>query len=154
MAGPIKGEEYIFYVSLTDIFDPQFFIANPTIVTGDFMRSNDGGALGSLLTLPTVEPPGSKIVKVTLSPVEMNTDRMTIIGSDQSNDEWGDVSIFLDIARASQDNVMDLLEGDHQESSANLKIFKKGTFDILLEKDITGSLLNTTVTVNTKEPSP
>ena len=54
MAEPIKGQAYEFFVSLTDINDPQFFIVNPTIASGDFKLSVDGGAFGNLATLPVV----------------------------------------------------------------------------------------------------
>lgn len=152
MSEPVKGQAYEFFVSLTDFNDPQFFIVNPTIEAGDFKRSVDGGGLANLATLPVVSPAGSSSVKVNLNAVEMSGDKVVVIGKDASGEEWGDIFAFLDNPTATAENAMDLLEGDHRETSANLKIFKKGTPEILLEKNITGSLLESDITVNTLEP--
>lgn len=152
MAEPIKGQAYEFFVSLTDINDPQFFIVNPTIANGDFKLSVDGGAFGSLATLPVVAPAGSSAVKINLSASEMAGDKMVVEGKDVLGDQWGDIMAFIDAPAGSSETVLDIIEGDHRESSANLKIFKKGTSTIVLEKDITGSLLRTDITINTLEP--
>lgn len=152
MSEPIKGQPYEFFISLTDIDDPQFFIVNPTIAAGDFKLSVDGGAFGNLATLPVVTPAGSSAVKVNLSASEMAGDKMVIEGKDAVGEQWGDLFAFIDAPGGSSETVLDILEGDHRETSVNLKIFRKGTSNIVLEKDITGSLLRSDITINTLEP--
>ena len=152
MGQPIKGQAYEFFMSLTDINDPAFFINNPTLAAGDFKVSVDGGALSNLSTLPAVTPIGSSIVKFNLSAIEMSGDKVVVTGKDAAGEEWGDILAFLDLETGTIQTMLDIIEGDHRESSANLKIFKKGTTEIVLEKDITGSLLSTDITVNTLEP--
>ena len=152
MAEPKKGVAYEFYVSLTDLFDPQFFIVNPTIAAGDFKISKDGVAFVNLATLPVVTPVGSSSVKINLSSTEMDADKVVVKGKDLSGDQWGDIFAFIDNPVENQESIFDLLEGDHREISVNLKIFKKGTATILLEKNVTGSLLRSDITVSTLEP--
>ena len=91
MSQPQKGIAYEFFISLTDIFDPVFFIANPTIAAGDFKVSKDGGALVNLTTLPVVAPALSNVVKVNLSALEMGGDKIVVTGKDALGDEWGDI---------------------------------------------------------------
>lgn len=50
-------------------------------------------------------------------------------------------------------SILDILQGDHDESSSELIIKKKGTETILVRKTITGSLLPAAVVVKTREPS-
>jgi len=152
MSEPIKGQAYEFFISLTDINDPQFFIVNPTIAAGDFKLSVDSGALGNLATLPVVAPAGSSSVKVNLSASEMAGDKIVVLGKDAVGEQWGDIAAFIDAPGGSSETVLDIIEGDHRESSVNLKIFKKGTSTIVLEKDITGSFLRSDITINTLEP--
>ncbi len=152
MSEPIKGQAYEFFIALTDINDPQFFIVNPTIAAGDFKLSVDGGGLANLATLPVVAPAGSSSVKVNLSASEMGGDKIVVLGKDAVGEEWGDIAAFIDAPGGSSESVLDIIEGDHRESSVNLKIFKKGTSTIVLEKDITGSLLRSDITINTLEP--
>jgi len=155
MSEPVKGQQYIHNLpGLTDVFDPQFFKVNPTITVGDFKIKRDENAFANLTTTPTGEATSSN-VKITISALEMSgVEQVVILARDQTGEEWSDWGMTINLLANTTDDVMDLLEGDHQEGSDNLKIFKKGTLDILLEKDITGSLLDSTVTVNTKEPVP
>lgn len=87
---PIRGQQYIFYVSLPSQADPKTFQSNPTLATGDAKVSKDGGSLANLGTLPVVTPASSKLVKVTLSSSEMDADNVTVILSDASGAEWCD----------------------------------------------------------------
>lgn len=73
------------------------FQANPTIATGDFQRSIDGGAFANMDTLPVVTPAAGKVIAITLSATETNCDRLIIIGSDQAGSEWDDVLFVVDI---------------------------------------------------------
>lgn len=152
MTQPIKGVAYEFPpVELTDVFDPQFFLVNPTIEAGDFQISKDFGALANLNTLPVVDPPGSSSVKINLSATEMNADKIGVFGKDPT-EEWGDINMSIDVPESDSQSAVDILEGDRIESSVNYKIFKKGTTDILVDKDITGSLLRSDITITTLEP--
>jgi hypothetical protein len=93
---PVKGEDFITYVALVDAASPLSFKANPTIASGDWKVSKDGGALANLTTLPSVEPAGSIWVKVTLSATEMNADNVAIQGIDQTaTKEWADFALSI-----------------------------------------------------------
>lgn len=147
-----KGVAYDFYVSLTDLGDPQQFVTDPTIEAGDFKRSVDGGTFANLATLPVVEPSGSSTVKISLSSAEMSGNKVVVEGKDASGEEWGDISVFLDNPEGTVDSVLDIIEGDHDETSTSLKVFKKGTTTTVLDKVVAGSLLRSDVTVTTREP--
>lgn len=153
MSEPVKGKQYIHNLpGLTDVSDPQFFKVTPTIGTGDFKIRMDNGPLNNLAQTPVVDPAGGTNIKITISASEMNAEQVVVIAHDQIGEEWGDWGMTINLPANTTDEIMDLLEGDHRETSANLKIFKKGTTQIVLEKDITGSLLSPDVTINTQEP--
>jgi len=152
MAGPVKGQEYIHNLpGLSDVGDPQFFKVDPTFATGDWKVRRDNGAFGNLTTLPVVDPAGTSNIKITISALEMTADQVVILAHDVNGEQWSDWGMTINLDTNSTDNIMDLLEGDHEENAAKLKIFKKGTATVLMEKNITGSLLDPTVTINTKE---
>lgn len=92
---PVKGAEYIFYVSLRSQANTKVFQSNPTLASGDVKVSKDGGALANLTTLPAVTPASSKLVKVTVSATEMNADNVTVIFSDASGDQWCDLTVNI-----------------------------------------------------------
>ncbi len=93
---PVKNEDLILYVALADAGDPKSFRSVPTIAAGDFKVSKDGGALTNLTTLPSVEPAGTVMVKITLSATEMNADNVTIVGIDQTvTKEWADFVLSI-----------------------------------------------------------
>ena len=151
MSQPVKGQPYDFFISLTDITDPVFFITNPTIATGDFKVSVDGGGLANLSQLPVVTPALSNVVKVSLSAGEMGGDKIVVVAKDALGDQWGDILAFLDVESGTTQTVLDIIEGDHTESSIRLLVNKKGTTTPVLDKKITGSLLQPDITVNTRE---
>lgn len=152
MAQPLKGEAYEFFTALTDFLDPSKFVINPTVALGDFKISKEGGAFANLLTTPVVSPAGSLSVKINLSALEMTADKIVISAKDASGDQWKDLFFFVDAPTGNQENIIDILEGDHKETNTDLEIFKKGTTTLVLKKKITGSLLSPSVTVETKEP--
>lgn len=87
----VNGVEYIFYAALRDNANPGSFKANPTIASGDFKVSKDGGALANLSTLPAVTPAGSIWVKFTLSGTEMTANNVSVQAIDQTSPkEWAD----------------------------------------------------------------
>lgn len=93
---PVKNEDFVIRVSLTDANIPNSFKTSPTIAAGDFKVDKDGGGLTNLTTLPSVDPAGSCLVKITLSATEMNADVVTIVAIDQTaTKEWADFSICI-----------------------------------------------------------
>lgn len=93
---PVRGEDFIIYVALTDMDVPGSFQSNPTIAAGDFQVSKDGGALANLTTLPAVTPASSIWVKITLSATEMTADNVSIQGIDQTSPkEWADFALSI-----------------------------------------------------------
>lgn len=93
---PVRGEDFVLYVALVDAADPKSFKANPTIASGDWKVSKDGGALANLTTLPVVEPASSIWVKVALSATEMTADSVAIQGIDQTaTKEWSDFALSI-----------------------------------------------------------
>lgn len=93
---PVKNEDFIVYVAMSSATNPVNFQSSPTIAAGDFKVSKDGGALTNLATLPSVEPSGSVMVKITLSATEMNADNVTVVGIDQTaTKEWADFILSI-----------------------------------------------------------
>jgi hypothetical protein len=93
---PVKNEDFICYIALSDAADSKSFKANPTIAAGDFKVSKDGGALANLATLPTNEPASSIWVKITLSATEMNADNVAVQCIDQTaTKEWADYAFSI-----------------------------------------------------------
>lgn len=91
MPTPKKAVAYTFSRGLYSVGTPGSFQVNPTIASGDFKISKDGGALANLTNLPTVTPAGSVCVKFVLTSTEMNADYAVIVGIDQAGGEWGDL---------------------------------------------------------------
>ena len=152
---PSKGEAYTFApISLTDIFDPQFFKVNPTLAAGDVKISKDGGSLANLATLPVVKPVSTSLVEVSLSAAEMTADKLVVQFRDQAGDEWGNLNLPLDVPTHTTDTIMDYLDADIDESSLRATRFKKGTSTIVADKDVGDSLLDPSVKVTLREHVP
>ena len=93
---PVKNEDGIYYVAVSDPANPGSFKANPTIAAGDWQISKDGGAFANLATIPAVTPAAGVAIKIVLSSTEMNADNIVIQGIDQTvPKEWDDY--FLNI---------------------------------------------------------
>jgi len=93
---PTKNQDFIVRISLEDMNVPGSFKSNPTIAAGDFKVDKDGGGLANLATLPSVDPAGSVLIKVTLSAAEMNADVVTFVGIDQTSPkEWADFVLSI-----------------------------------------------------------
>ena len=85
---PKKNQEFTFYMTLEDFANPGYLKTNPTIATGDFKVSTDGGSFANI-TAPTIVPTGGKGVKVVMSASEMNGDAILLIWEDQTSPpEW------------------------------------------------------------------
>jgi hypothetical protein len=151
MALPNKGEAYVFYMGLVDSLDAEAFKVNPTIASGDFTVSKDGGAFTTLATLPVVSPAGSVSVKVSLSASEMDADKVNIHAKDLAGAEWFEALVDIDVPRGNVDTAVDILEGDHIENRTTLLINRKGTTTPVLSKKITGSLLPSGIQIETED---
>ncbi len=93
---PVKGQDFILRLALTDAGLTNGLKAAPAIAAGDFKVSIDGGALANLATLPVVEPAGSVWVKVTLSVAEMTGDTIALQAIDQTAPkEWADWALCI-----------------------------------------------------------
>jgi len=91
---PVKGEDFVIYVGLSDASDPKSFRSSPTIAAGDFKVKKDSGALTNLTTLPTVED--GVCVKIALSATEMTADNVVLVGIDQTaTKEWCDFMMSI-----------------------------------------------------------
>jgi hypothetical protein len=148
MAEPIKGLPWTFPITLDSVLNSGFQV-NPTLSAGDFQISLDGSAFSNLATLPVVSPAGSAQVLISLSGAERDADVALLLAVDQAGDEWEQLAVQMDIPVSTSETAVDLLEGDHIETSSSLIINKKGTTTPVLSKTITGSLLPVTVTIRT-----
>jgi hypothetical protein len=93
---PVKSEDFIIRISLSDMNVTGSFKSSPTIAAGDFKVDKDGAGLTNLATIPAVDPTGSVLVKVTLSSTEMDADVVTIVGVDQTSPkEWADFVLSI-----------------------------------------------------------
>jgi hypothetical protein len=93
---PKKNEDFLIRIALEDYVNPGSFKSNPTIASGDFKVSIDGGSLTNLATTPSVSPASSVLVLLTLSASEMNGDVITVVGIDQTSPkEWSDFVLSI-----------------------------------------------------------
>lgn len=93
---PIKNQAFTTYVTLNNFSSPGSFKSNPTIASGDWKISKDGGAFANLTNLPSVEPSSSVSVKLDLTNTEMNADSVMIVGIDQTAPkEWADFALTI-----------------------------------------------------------
>lgn len=99
---PLKNAAFILYTGLVQQADTKLLKANPTLATGDFKVSIDGGAFANLATLPTVTPAGGTAVKISLSAGEMNGDNIVVTCIDASGAEWCDQLIEIQTASVRQ----------------------------------------------------
>lgn len=84
---PVKNSAYVFRCVLF-AQDTNQIKANPTLASGDWKVSIDGGVFANLATLPDVDPDSSVQVKVSLSADEMNGDEIMVTAIDAAGDEW------------------------------------------------------------------
>lgn len=149
---PVRDEQYIFYIGLGNTNDPDNFLVDPTIEAGDFQKSVDDAPFVDLNILPVVTPTGSVMLKVTLSPLEMSGEKVNVKGIDQTDPkEWQDIIISIDVPTGNVETLTDLAQGDITETSTQSITKKAGTEDIILDKTITGSLLQNNVIITTKD---
>ena len=94
----------ILYVGLVDQANTKLLKSSPTLATGDFKVSIDGGALANLNTLPTVTPAAGRQVKITLSQAEVNGDNITVQCVDAAGAEWCDLLLNIQTATRQLDD--------------------------------------------------
>ncbi len=93
---PKKNEDFVIYICLEDMASAGSFKNTPTLASGDFKISKDGGAFANLTTLPTNTPASSASVKIELSSTEMNADNVMVTCIDQTTPkEWADFSFSI-----------------------------------------------------------
>lgn len=93
---PKKNQAFTMYITVGDAADNLSLKNTPTIASGDFKISKDGGAFANLTNLPTVTPAGSVSVKIELTATEMNADQVLVTWIDQTNPkEWADGSLAI-----------------------------------------------------------
>ena len=100
-------------------------ITNPTLASGDWKISKDGGAFANLATLPDVEPDGTNQVRIQLSESELDAEWIVILGIDQTGTkEWRDVIITIKVIGATVKVVTD---GSNAAGTFKISRFGLGT---------------------------
>lgn len=102
---PKRGVAFKMYVGLVDQSNTKLLKANPTIASGDFQISKDGGAFTNLTTLPSANPASGRAVMIDLSASEMTADNIVIQCVDASGAEWCDQLINLQTTAAQLDDL-------------------------------------------------
>lgn len=92
---PKRATAFKFYIGLVDQANTKLLKANPTIASGDFQVSKDGGAFANLTTLPSANPASGRAVMIDLSATEMTADNVVVQCVDASGAEWCDQLINL-----------------------------------------------------------
>lgn len=92
---PKRATAFKFYIGLVDQSNTKLLKANPTIASGDFKVSKDGGAFANLTTLPSANPASGTAVMIDLSSTEMTADNVVVQCIDASGAEWCDQLINL-----------------------------------------------------------
>lgn len=102
---PKRGVAFKMYVGLVDQSNTKLLKANPTIASGDFQVSKDGGAFTNLTTLPSANPASGRAVMIDLSASEMTADNIVIQCVDASGAEWCDQLINLQTTASQLDDL-------------------------------------------------
>lgn len=124
MAIPIYGVAYEFCVGLVDRSNRPQLKGNPTIASGDFLVSTDGGSFVNLTTIPDVYPATSRSVRIRLSASEMTGEKVVVVGVDAAGAEWDDVFVCVTPEPVSRGaNVLQIngLGTDGNNATLNLK---------------------------------
>lgn len=100
-----KNTAYIFYASLVDQSNTKKMKSSPTLASGDFKVSTDGGSFANMGTLPTVTPAAGVLVKFSLSTSEMNGDNISVACIDAAGAEWCDVTFNIQTAARQIDDL-------------------------------------------------
>lgn len=101
---PVRGEAFVFFVSLVSQADTKIAQVNPTLAAGDVKVQTDDGSLANITTLPTGAA-SSKRVKVSLSASEMTGDNIWIQFSDAAGAEWCDLGVCIQTSARGVDDL-------------------------------------------------
>lgn len=102
---PKRGVAFKMYVGLVDQSNTKLLKANPTIASGDFQISKDGGSFTNLTTLPSANPASGRAVMIDLSASEMTADNIVIQCVDAAGAEWCDQLINLQTTASQLDDL-------------------------------------------------
>lgn len=102
---PRKNVAYKFYIALVDQSNTKLTKANPTIASGDFKVSTDGGAFANLATLPSANPASGRAVMIDLSSGEMNGDNIVVQCVDAAGAEWCDLVLNIQTSARQIDDL-------------------------------------------------
>jgi hypothetical protein len=100
---PVKGRAYKFYIGLVDQANTKLLKANPTIASGDFQISKDGGSFANLTTLPSANPASGRAIMINLSSTETTADNIVIQCVDAAGAEWCDQLIAIETREQKSD---------------------------------------------------
>lgn len=127
---PKKNTEYIFYIALFD--GNGDIVASPTISSGDFKVSIDGGTLANLGTLPTNTPAASGQVKITVASGEMNGDNIIVKWEDPDG-TWKDGLVCIQTASVQFDGIADAVWDEGLTEPSGNTFAWAGTFRQLVQ---------------------
>lgn len=102
---PRKNVAYKTYIGLVDQSNTKLLKANPTIASGDFKVSTDGGAFANLATLPSANPASGRSVMIDLSSGEMNGDNVVVQCVDAAGAEWCDLILTIQTSARQIDDL-------------------------------------------------
>lgn len=122
----VKNSAFVFRCVLFAQSDNQIK-SNPTLASGDWKVSIDGGAFANLATLPDVDPDSSVQVKVSLSADEMNGDEIMVTAIDAAGAEWHSAAWVIHTAAQT----FDTIEGLVDELETRLTAARAGYLDNL-----------------------
>jgi hypothetical protein len=105
----VKNSAYVFRCVLFAQSDNQIK-SNPSLSSGDWKVSIDGGAFANLATLPDVDPDSSVQVKVSLSADEMNGDEIMVTAIDAAGAEWHSAAFVIHTAGQTFDALKALID--------------------------------------------
>lgn len=125
---PRKNVAFKFYISLVDQSNTKLTKANPTIASGDFKVSTDGGAFANLSTLPSANPASGRAVMIDLSSGEMNGDNIVVQCVDAAGAEWCDLVLNIQTtARQIDDLAFPLTTGRGTDTDASGRLLLQPT---------------------------
>lgn len=103
---PKKNAARDVYGVLPSQADSTIYKVTPTLASGDFTSSQDGGTFANLGTLPTVTPASNVQVLYPLSAGEWNCDHGGVRSHDVAGAEWFDTYIPLETSTRQIDDLM------------------------------------------------
>ena len=131
MAEPKRGVAFTFTLAVTDSANRPQLKVNPTLATGDFKVSKDGGALANLTTLPSVSPASSRLIAVALSATEMTADRVDVQAVDAAGAEWDETLISIITTVSVIDDLAGTATGEPAQGTPGVSVTRAEKIDYL-----------------------